>query len=167
MKEADLEEVDKWLGGHKTAVGFFGKWGDEHFGVFQSRCGVADIHGNESGDLCLSASRSGKHQSIACIYRGNMIYHLDLVPKDEWKENFHTAWQYGLPAVVSGNHWHRWKDNRDYIAENGFNNRMPLRRPMTERPADLREAIHLAANDLNIQIDAGQRDFQMPTFRLV
>lgn len=167
MKEAECEEVDKWLLGHKTVVGFFGKWGQEHFGVFQSRCGIADIHGNESADLCLSASRNGKRQSIACIYRGNMIYHLDLVPDTELKENFHTAAEYGLPPYVKGNHWHLWQDNRDYILANGFNNRMPLRRPMPERPADLRDAIHLAANDLNIQIDAGQRDFQMPMFQMV
>jgi hypothetical protein len=167
MKEDALEDVDKWLLGHKTVVGFFGKWGDEHFGVFQSRCGIADIHGNESGDLCLSASRKGIHQSIACIYRGNMIYHLDLVPDTEEKENFHTAHRYGLPPFVKGNHWHLWKDNRDYIEANGFNNRMPLRRPMAERPADLRVAIHMAADDLNIQIDAGQRAFEMPEFKLV
>lgn len=167
MQGVDCEDVDNWLVGHKTLTGFLGKWGGHLFNTVQARCGIADINGVESGELCFTVSRNGTHQSIACVYRDSLIYHLDLVPDTEWKENFHTAAQYGLPPYVKGNHVHLWSDNRDYILKNGFNNRMPLRRPLATPAGDLRDAIHLVADDLNIQIDPGQRDFQMPEFKLV
>lgn len=152
MSGADIEEIDNWLTGHKSVAGFLGEWGDQSYRAIQARCGVADINGVESAELCLTVSRNGVRQSIACIYRDKLIYHLDIVPDSEFKENHHTAAERGLPPFVYGTHAHLWDDNRAYIASAGFGCGMPLRRPLDDKPADLRDAIHLAAQHLNIQI---------------
>ena len=166
MHDAECIEIDDFVAGHKTLVGFKPKWGEDYFGYHQCRWGVADVHGAEPAELCLSVSRDGVYHTISCLHRQRIIYRLDTAPEDECKPNWHTAAAMGLSPIVCGPHVHGWQENRDYVRVNGFG-RMPVRRGIDGSVLTLLDAIHWVASDLNIQIDAGQRDIEMPDRVLV
>lgn len=166
MHDADCSEVDAYIDGHKTLVGFLPAWKAGHGGEQQSRWPLADALGIESGELCFTVSRDGRYQTIACLFRQRLIYRLDVAPITECKDNYHTAHKQGLPFQVCGTHVHGWSENRDYVMINGFRE-LPLRRPVEGSVTDLIQAVHWVASDLNIQVDAGQRVFVMPPRPLV
>lgn len=166
MHDAECAEVDDFVNGHKTLVGFKPPWGKQFAGIVQCRWGIADIHGAEPAELCLSINRDWRHQTIACMFRQKPIYRLDIAPKTECKDNWHTGEALGLQPVVCGPHVHGWHENREYVRINGFG-RLPVRREISGSVLTLLDAIHWVADDLNIQIDPGQRDIDMPERTLV
>lgn len=166
MHDAECDEIDEFINGHKTLVGFKPPWGPQFAGIHQCRWGIADIHGAEPAELCLSVNRDWRHQTIVCLHRQRLIYRLDVAPASECKDNWHTAQTMGLPPFVCGTHVHGWPENREYVRCNGFGT-MPVRRPIEASVSDLIHALHWVSVDLNIQIDAGQRDIEMPDKALV
>lgn len=166
MSLVECEEVDAFIAAHKTLVGFLPDWNPAFGGLHQTRWAIADIHGIESGELCLTVSPTGVYQTIVCTFRHKLIYRFDVAPAGECKPNWHTAHLQGLPAEVCGTHVHGWIENRSYAIVNGFG-RMPVRRPVTASVLDLIDAVHWVAQDLNIQIDPGQRAISLPPRTLV
>lgn len=166
MYDADCDEIDDFIASHKSLVEFKPPWSPQFAGLHQCRWGIADIHGVETAELCFTVSPNGAHQSIVCLHRQRLIYRLDVAPPGECKDNWHTAQALGLPPVVCGTHVHGWPENREYVRCSGFG-RMPVRRPITAIVQDLTQALHWLAEDLNIQINPGQRDFEMPERTLI
>lgn len=166
MHEGDVEEVDDYIKGHKTLTGFFPPWSPLFHRQWQARWGVADVNGIENGELCLSINRDFRHASIVCTFRQRLIYRLCIAPKTECKMNHHTAWKQNLPHEVCGPHVHGWPENRHYVLQNGFGE-MPVRRNIEGLVETLSDALGWAAQDLNIQVDPGQRDFSYPARELV
>jgi len=166
MSEADCAEIDAYISGHKTLVGFMPPWGREFAGQYQARWSIADLQGVESAELCFSIARDGYHQSIVCTHRQRLIYRLCVAPETECKDNWHTAWKQGLPHVVCGTHVHGWPENRDHVLVNGFGT-MPVRRKVEASVLSIADAVHWVANDLNIHMDSIHRDIPMPERGLV
>lgn len=166
MHDQECREIDDYIDAHKAVVGFLPPWGRQFRGHFQTRWGLADHNGLESGELCLTYTRDGHYGSIVCTHRQRLIYRLDITPPAECKDNFHTASRLGLPARVCGPHVHGWLENREYVLSNGFGE-LPIRRPVLGQVMELSEALHWVAEDLQIQIDPGQRDFALPDFEMM
>ncbi len=161
MRESACAEVDMFIGNHKTLVDFLPPWTEAFGNHYQSRWGIEDSLGVERGELCLTVERDFKHQSIVCLLGGRLIYRLCVAPEDECKSNWHTAHRLGLPSIVCGTHTHGWPENRAYVSHEGFG-RMPVRKKVAGEVVTLADAIHWAANDLNIHIEGRQLDFPMP-----
>lgn len=166
MFQSDCDAVDAFIATHKTLVGYLPAWGAAYAGLYQTRWAIADLHGIESGELCLTISHGWDHQTIVCVFRHKLIYRLDVAPAKECKPNWHTAHRYNLPAEVCGTHVHGWLENRDYVMVNGFG-RLPVRRPTEASVLDLVDAVHWVATDLNIQVDPSQRAITLPPRTLV
>ena len=166
IDDAELDEVDAYIAQHKTMLGYVNGW-ELHYGRdWQVRWPIVDATGVESGELCLNVTRDHKHASICCIFRGRPIYRLDVAPKTECKDNWHTAWEQGLPAQVCGSHVHGWPENRAYVKVNGFG-KLPVRRPINGLVASLQDGIGWVAQDLNIHIAPDQRDLEAPLAELL
>lgn len=166
MFEIECQEIDDYITGHKTVAGFLPPWEPQFRRQYQARWGILDQFGVESAELCLTYNRDGRHGSIVCAYRQRLIYRLDIAPETECKENFHTAWKQGLPPNICGPHVHGWPENREYVLCNGFGT-LPVRRPTPGLVVGLIDGLHWVATDLNIQIDPGQRDIDLPQFEMM
>jgi hypothetical protein len=166
VDDAELDEVDDYIAQHKSLLGYAHGW-EMHFGRdWQVRWPIVDAGGVESGELCLTVARDGKHGSICCLLRGRLIYRLDVAPLGECKTNWHTAWKQNLPAEVCGSHVHGWPENRAYVKVNGFG-KLPVRRPIDGIVATLQDGIGWVAEDLNIHIAPDQRDLELPSVELL
>lgn len=166
MHEEACAEIDDFIAGHKVMAGFMPRWETHRYGQFQTRWGIADVNGVESAELCLTMARDGRHSSIVCLHRQRLVYRLCVAPVTECKDNWHTAYKLGLPHNVCGPHIHGWPENRDYVLSNGFGH-LPVRRPNGGTVWGLIDAVHWVATDLNIQMDAAQRDIDLPLIGLV
>jgi len=166
MYDAEAEETDAWIAGHKSLAGYLRPWNKIFNRQSQTRWAVRDENEIESGELCLTVSADWIYQTIVCTFRQRMIYRLDIAPVRECHDNYHTAWKQNLPALVCGPHVHGWPENRDYVKQNGFI-RMPVRRPIEGLVETLENALGWVAQDLNIHIAPDQRDITMPTRELI
>lgn len=166
MHDQECQDIDDWIVSHKSVVGFLPPWGKQFRRQFQTRWGIADHHGIESAELCLTFNRDGRHGSIVGVHRQRLIYRLDIAPDTECKDNFHTAWRQGLPHNVCGSHVHGWPENREYVIYNGFGE-LPVRRPIAGAVIGLIDALHWVAQDLQIQVGPGQRDIELPDFEMM
>lgn len=167
MNISDAEEIDAYIAGQKTLIGYLPNWEMGTRRQWQVRWGISGPNAVENSELFLSVSRDWRHQTIICLHRQRMIYRLDIVPETECKPNLHSAWKLGLPLEVCGPHVHGWQENRQYVISSGSDNRLPHRRLIPGRCETLSDAMGWVGEDMNIHIAPDQRDFQMPNRALV
>ncbi len=161
MADPTIEEVDAFISGYKTLDGFLPEWSQQYGWSWTTQWSILDTQGRQMAHLAFSINAALTRPSISAIFRKNLIYRVDIVPKDETKPNDYGALAVGLPYNVTGPHTHPWPEHRQYVQENGFGE-LPFRKPVDIIDVQFIRALEVAAEDLNIQVDPRQRDCEPP-----
>ena len=102
--------------------------------------------------------------SVSLIFRNNPVWRTDIESGEICHTNPPWAHTLGLPAQVSGTHSHTWTDNRDHVLRSGIWE-LPARRLLPTQIRRLPQALPFMAEQLNIELTHGQRDFDIPPKR--
>lgn len=164
MFDAEVAEIDGFLGSFKALEGLMPEWVDHHARHWQVRWGVVDEHDIQRGELCLTCNAAMTHISITAMYAQKMIYRLDVVPLTEVHPNPFGAASLGLPPSVTGPHVHGWPENRAHVKLNGFGE-LPYRRQIGGAVQTVSDALAWVAQDLRITVTAEQRVCDFPPQR--
>ena len=168
MSEAQVVEVDGWIGGYKTFDSYQPAWqpvkgrGRD----WQARWPLVDQNDIASGFVVFEADAGFTEISISVIYRGSPVYRLDLCPPGQQHGNEFVARKYApdLPRKFTGSHIHGWEDTRGWVKDHGLGE-MPLRRPLENPPTDFDEAFEFVAKAVNITVQPGTRPVTLPPQR--
>lgn len=154
--------MDLFIEEYKSLNGYMPPWVlAGHGREWSVRWGILDALGIQRGELCLTADLTLAHPTILALLQGRLIYRIDLVPPDERKSNPLGARRLGLPAEIVGSHTHPWVENKEFIRANGFKD-LPYRKPIEALEVTFRQALVIAATDLNITVMSDQRDIRLP-----
>lgn len=162
MHDALVAEIDRFITGYKTLVGYRPEWSRRSYGnEWQVRWGVEDDTGTQRGELCISVDLALMRPSIVAIYEGKLIYRIDVLHDNASEENPLGAQAIGLPRRVYGSHEHSWTHNKEWCRTNGFGE-LPFRSSPGQPVNNLDRALEVLAQSLNITIMPGQRGIEMP-----
>jgi hypothetical protein len=161
----EVAEIDRFLAEQKTVTDALPEWKDgENLGRWQAEWPVLDQDGiaREGTRLVFSCRKQRTDLvSIRLLLRGQQIYGIDLVVPEETKPNPPDAMRFGLPSRVSGSHFHRWDDNRDYALRVGPGS-LPYRRPTPVHLSRLPHALASLAQATNLVLTPQQLSFDVP-----
>ena len=159
--EAELAEVDAYLGAPKTLVDALPGWTMAFGTEFSARWGVLDADGAQVAELVFKCRASLRWPSLTLLHRRRLIHRTDLVPPTERKPNPISASRLGLPPIVTGSHMHRWPENREHVKLAGFGE-LPNRTPTPTALRTFEQALAATCDELNIHLKPEQRAFELP-----
>lgn len=99
--------------------------------------------------------------SISFLHRGDIICRLDKDSDDVCKANHPFARNVRLPPYVCGLHIHDWKENRQFILQNGIWD-IPLRRSVEETLDDVNVMFFWFCDHINVRIQSHNTPLQLP-----
>ena len=158
----DISQVDDFLASEKAL--------EDAMPIWQSSSRPGELHAiwNISDPLGVRAHlrfRISETEptlpSVSLIFRRNAVARLDIEDPTVSHSNPPWAAQLGLPAEVSGSHFHSWEDNRDHILNTGLWE-LPARRPVEAALRRVPQMLPWIADRLGITITHEQRAFDLP-----
>jgi hypothetical protein len=161
-RQMDVDEIDAFYAEAKRLQGPPPHWAENSRGELSASWNIEDAIGIVRAHLRFRCSRQHRQfPSVSVIYRGGLVYRLDLVDPSECKFNPLGALALNLPAKVCGPHIHGWDDNREYVRSVGLGH-MPYRRPLPAQVRRLPQAMLWLAESINLAVAPDQRGFDVP-----
>jgi len=163
MSDAEVDEVEAWIGAYKTFDHYFPEWVESKGRCdWQTSWPIVDMHGVASAIAYFEANASFSEISISIVFRRAPVYRLDKINESEPEGNSLDAQKYAphVPAQFFGSHVHGWEDNREWVRAKGAGE-VPFKHPITA-PSTLELMLQHAATEVNITVPASFRDIGLP-----
>lgn len=166
-RDAEIAEIDAFLAETKRLRGGPPPWHPSGWNTeFQAVWNVEDVNGVVRAQLRLICLRAiNTYPKINLIIRGRSIWRVEIEDPPRPHRNPHWAAQLGLPAIVVGSHEHTWPDNRDHVAAIAPDWDLPCHRALQPNVRRLPQALASFAQAIHLEIDSGQRSFDVPPQR--
>lgn len=160
--EFDVSQVDDFLAGEKVLVDEIPLWlASSRPGELHAIWNIEDALGVRAHLRFRISQTEPAIPSVSLIFRRNAVARLDVEAPTVSHPNPPWAAQLGLPAEVSGSHFHSWEDNRDHILNTGLWE-LPARRPVEPGLRRVPQMLPWIADTLSITITPEQRAFDLP-----
>lgn len=160
----ELAEVDRFLSERKYLSDGLPIWQEiSRRGQIEAIWNIVDELGISQAHLRFSVLHQQRDEpSVSIIFKGQPIWRLDVVDPTFCKDNHLEAMSLGLPSRICGSHCHSWKDNRSYVAKNGFGV-IPVRRPVQAQLRRVSQMLPWLADETSIELTPDQRRFDGPS----
>lgn len=158
-----VAEISDFLDESKTLSGQPPPWVDgSRSHEMQASWPIIDSLGAVNARLLFKLPRNRFHApTLQIIYNDKPICRLDIEPDGPRKGNPVWAARLGLPAQVSGNHFHAWENNKDHILRTGEWT-LPAREPVEAALRRPGQMLPWLCDRCNIEITPDQREFDIP-----
>lgn len=167
MRDADISDVDAFLAGEKRLQQLPGlglpNWGLSNFNEeLAATWNIEDELGVVVGRLQFRCGKIAPvFPSMTVVFRRMPVWRLDIEADHVSHPNPPWAEKLGLPPLVAGSHEHSWEHNREYLRK-AVRWELPARQPIPGNIKKLSQALPWLAERINLELDHGQRGFEVP-----